>query len=87
MALWERRPGGAVPRKTLGFLGFRDLEADHRLHFVAFSFEIFIGGFNGHPGTKLAKLEIANTFFEQKREETKPVVCSKTPKTLGFPGH
>ena len=75
------------PRKTQGFLGFRDFEADHRLHFVAFSFEISIGGFNGHPGTKLAKLETANTFFEQKREETKSVVYSKTPKTLGFPGH
>ena len=44
-------------------------------------------GFPGHPGTKLAKLEIANTFFEQKREETKSVVYSKTQKTLGFPGH
>ena len=75
-----------VPRKTQVFLGFRDFEADHRLHFVAFSFEIFIGGFNGHPVTKIAKSEIGNMIFEQKREETKSVVCSKTQKTLGFPG-
>ena len=36
--------------------------------------------------TKLAKSEIGNMIFEQKREETKSVVCSKTQKTLGFPG-
>ena len=59
-------------------------EVNRCLCFVAFSFEIFIGGFNGHPETKLAKREIDNTFFEQKREETKSVVYSKTQKTLGF---
>ena len=35
-----------------GFSGFR---VDHRLRLFAFSFEIFIGGFNGHSGAKLAK--------------------------------
>ena len=67
-----------VLRKTLGFWGFRDFETDHRLRFVKFSFEIFIGGFNGPPVTKLAKWEIANMIFEQKREETKTMVYSKT---------
>ena len=65
-------------------MGFRDFETDHRLHFVAFSFAIFIGGFNGHRETKLAKSEIANMIFEQKREETKSEVCSKTQKNPGF---
>ena len=64
--------GTAESRKTCGFFGFsRFANPTHRLHFVAFSFGIFIGGFNGHPGRKLAKLEIANTFFEHQREERK----------------
>ena len=53
LAAWHE--AGPVPRKTPGFRGFRGSEADHRLRFVAFSFEIIIGGFNGHPVTKLAK--------------------------------
>ena len=80
-----KRPKG--PGKPRVFWVFAICEPDHRLHFVAFSFEIFIGGFNGHPATKLAKSEIGNMIFEQKREETKSVVYSKTQKTLGFPGH
>ena len=82
-----RRSGCVSAQENPGFSGFSRFRVDHRLHFVAFSFEIFIGGFNGHRETKLAKSEIANMIFEQKREETKSVVCSKTPKTLGFPGH
>ena len=80
-------PGLNSAQENPGFSGISRFRVDHRLHFVAFSFEIFLRGFNGHPGTKLAKWEIANTFFEQKREETKSVVYSKNPKTLGFPGH
>jgi len=66
-----------------GFSGFSGFRVDHRLRLVAFTFEICIGGFNGHPGTKLAKWKIDNTIFEQKREETKSAVYSKSPKTLG----
>ena len=62
-------------------------EKYHRLRFLACSFEIFIGGFNGHPCTKLAKWEIDNMIFEQKRDDLKTMVYSKTQKTLGFPGH
>ena len=39
----------------------RDFEADHRLRFVAFSFEIFIGGFNAtsrHEGPQNGKSSI-----------------------------
>jgi len=61
--------------------------AHHWLRLIAFSFGIFIDGFNGHLDSKLANWEIANMIFEQKREETKSVVYSNTPKTLHFPGN
>ena len=56
----------------------------HRLRFVAFSFEIFIGGFNGHPVKKLAKWEIDNMIFEQKRDDLKTMVYSTTRKPRVF---
>ena len=43
---------------------------DRWLRLVAFSFEIIIGGFNGHPRKKFAKIiakMIFDRIFEQKR--------------------
>ena len=77
----EKDPRSA--QENPGISGFR---VNHRLRFVAFSFEIFIGGFNGHPVTKIRKMRNRQYFFEQKREETKSVVCSKTPKPRVFLG-
>ena len=74
----------AVPRKTQGFLGFRVFAADHRLHFVAFSFEIFIGGFNGHPWTKLEN-EKSRIFFPERnatRKRTIVYLKSRNPEVF-----
>ena len=56
---------GLCPGKPRDF-GISGFRVDHRLRLVAFLFEIFVGGFNGHPGAKLEKWKIDNSFFEQK---------------------
>ena len=65
-----------------GFSGFR---ADHRLRFVAFSFEIFIGGFNAtarHEG--LAKFQNRQYDFrtEMRRDEAPGLL--ENPENPGF---
>ena len=75
-----------MPRKTQGFRGFRVFEADHRLRFVAFSFEIFIGGFNGHPGTKVRKMRNRQYFFRTETRGDEERGLLENPQTLGFPG-
>ena len=44
---------------------------DHRLRLLAFSFEIFIGGFNGHGRDEVSKMKNRQYFFrtETRRDE------------------
>ena len=63
--------------------GLRDFEADHRLRFVAFSFEIFVGAMQGHMAdTKVRKMSNRPYFCSNRNaSQTKSVVSSKTGKT------
>ena len=74
------RLGGQENPGFWGFSGFRGRPSSSFRRVFVRNVHRRIQRTSRHEG--LAKREIANIFFEQKREETKSVVYSKTPKTL-----